>query len=179
MLLNGCDQLLISALFSEHLHYEMSHLSGSSYFSSDSTNRCCACCSRAFLKHSAEVVYYLDGKNVSVVLQGKTWLLSCVIGPSLISLASHLWNCSVDERIWLWGPSCFWWTSFCSSVFQILKPLISIGLQKKKTETWAVPFPPWCSWCWTLIIAAWLGFRVWCRRSGWWPAIASWTDATT
>lgn len=27
--------------------------------------------SRAFLKHSAEMVYYLDGRNVSVVLQGK------------------------------------------------------------------------------------------------------------
>lgn len=29
------------------------------------------CDSRAFLKHAAEIVYYLDGRNVSVVLQGK------------------------------------------------------------------------------------------------------------
>ncbi|XP_056870092.1 myotubularin-related protein 10 isoform X2 [Takifugu flavidus] len=43
-------------------------------------------CVRAFLKHSAEVVYHLDGKNVSVVLQEEEDRdLSCVVS-SLVQL---------------------------------------------------------------------------------------------
>lgn len=54
-------------------------------------NFCCISYSRAFLKHSAEMVYYLDGKSSSVVLQGKTPSLSLsVISPLPISLVHHL-----------------------------------------------------------------------------------------
>lgn len=54
-------------------------------------NRCCVCGPRAFLKHSAEVVYHLDGKNVSVVLQGEAsplTFISLSLVKSLRCLAS-------------------------------------------------------------------------------------------
>lgn len=60
----------------------------------------------------------------------------------------------------------------------IKKHVCQFFVQRKRTETWTVWYRLWCNSCWTLTFAAWMAFRVWCRRSGWWPAIASWTDAT-
>lgn len=40
------------------------------------------CDLRAFLKQSAEIVYLLDGKNASVILQGKTHCLSLSVFSS-------------------------------------------------------------------------------------------------
>lgn len=108
------------------------------------------CESRAFLKHSAEMVYYLDGRNVSVVLQGNR--TNQLLSP-------------LELR---------------TSDFTLMDLWPSVSpFQRRKTETWAAWCRPWCSSCWTLITEVWPAFRVWCRRSGWWLAIAFWTAATT
>lgn len=80
--------------------------------------------SRAFLKHSAEIVYHLDGKNASVILQGKTHSSSAPLCENqsknhlkiLWSNESRLLVFSVTEQVCL-SSECF---SF---------------VQRKKTET--------------------------------------------
>lgn len=95
--------------------------------SSGSTNWCSICGSRAFLKHSAEVVYHLDGKNVSVVLQGKSWPLR--------------WRL-LESSVWLPLICRLHCLAFLVPVSEHCFPIDKAQLRKY----WAVYYIFWCLW---------------------------------